>query len=101
MHIIFFNFQKLFSFLSNAPYITKLKFHEIKDIVKSALKNETYQKNLFFFIISANLGILLFVLYISLLLKMINGFSWPAKIMASPFKTNHIVQVNRGTFVTY
>ena len=34
-------------------------------------------------------GILLFVLeymYISLLLKMINGFSWPGKIMASPFK---------------
>ena len=33
--------------------------------------------------------ILLFVLkymYISLLLKMINGFSWPAKIMVSPFK---------------
>ena len=34
------------------------------------------------------MGILLFVLeymYISLLLKMINGFSWPGKIMASPF----------------
>ena len=33
--------------------------------------------------------ILLFVMkyrYISLLLKMINGLSWPAKIMASPFK---------------
>ena len=37
------------------------------------------------------MGILLFVLkymYVSLLLKMINGFSWPAKIMASPFKSN-------------
>ena len=36
------------------------------------------------------MGILLFVLkniYISLLLKMINGFSRPAKIMVSPFKT--------------
>ena len=35
------------------------------------------------------MGILLFVLkytYIFLLLKMINGFSWLAKIMASPFK---------------
>ena len=35
------------------------------------------------------MGILLFVLkymYISLLLKMINGFFWPAKIMVSPFK---------------
>ena len=35
------------------------------------------------------MGILLFVLeymYISLLLKMINGFFWPGKIMASPFK---------------
>ena len=37
--------------------------------------------------------ILLFVLkymYISLLLKMINGFSWPAKIMVSPFNTNEL-----------
>ena len=36
------------------------------------------------------MGIFLFVLkyiHISLFLKMINGFSWPAKIMASPFKT--------------
>ena len=34
-------------------------------------------------------GILLFILkyiYISLHLKMINEFSWPAKIMASPLK---------------
>ena len=32
------------------------------------------------------MGILLFVLkYISLILKMINGFSWSAKIIASPF----------------
>ena len=34
------------------------------------------------------MGILLLDLkymYISLLLKMINGFSWPAKIMVSPF----------------
>ena len=39
------------------------------------------------------MGILLFLLkymYISLLLKMIYGFSWPAKIMASPF--NHFVE---------
>ena len=37
---------------------------------------------------SKSMGILLFVLkcmFISLLLKMINGFSWSAKIMASPF----------------
>ena len=36
------------------------------------------------------MGILIFVLkymYISLLLKMINGFSWPTKIMVSPFKS--------------
>ena len=36
------------------------------------------------------MGILLFVLkymFISLLLKMINGFSWSANIMASPFKS--------------
>ena len=34
------------------------------------------------------MGILLFdlkIMFISLLLKMINVFSWPAKIMASPF----------------
>ena len=37
------------------------------------------------------MGILLFVLkymFISLLLEMINGFSWSANIMASPFKSN-------------
>ena len=40
------------------------------------------------------MGIFLFVLkcmYISLLLKMINGFSWPAKTMASPFKFGGIL----------
>ena len=40
------------------------------------------------------MGILLFVLkymYISLLLKMINGFSWPAKIMASPFNAKLLI----------
>ena len=39
------------------------------------------------------MGILLFVLkymYISLLVKMINGFSWLAKIMASSFKKDTI-----------
>ena len=39
------------------------------------------------------MGILLFVLkymYISLLLKMINGVSWPAKIMVSPFKVGNV-----------
>ena len=38
------------------------------------------------------MAILIFVLkymYISLLLKMINGFSWPAKIMASPFNVGN------------
>ena len=42
------------------------------------------------------MGILLFVykyMYISLLLKMINGFSWPAKLMASPFNIT-ITEVN-------
>ena len=41
------------------------------------------------------MGILLFVLknlYISLLLKMINGFSRPAKIMVSPFKTKRNIE---------
>ena len=49
------------------------------------------------------MGILLFVLkhmYISLLLKMINGFSWPAKIMVSPFKKEEqaIASVALGKF---
>ena len=38
------------------------------------------------------MGILLFILkyiFISLLLKMINGFSWLANIMASPFNNPH------------
>ena len=40
------------------------------------------------------MGILLFVLeymYMSLLLKMINGFSWPGKIMASPSKLSFML----------
>ena len=44
------------------------------------------------------MGILLFALkymYISLLLKMINGFSWPAKIMASLFKYQYIGENNK------
>ena len=48
-------------------------------------KNPVFLQNF-----SKFMGILLFVLkymYIFLLLKIINGFSWPTKIMASPF--NH------------
>ena len=47
------------------------------------------------------MGILLFVLkymYIVLLLKIINRFSWPAKIMASPFKVvcSHYILIPRA-----
>ena len=45
------------------------------------------------------MGILLFVLkymYISLLLKIINGFSRPAKIMASPFKAEDFTSLLPG-----
>ena len=53
------------------------------------------------------MGILLFLLkymYISLLLKMIYGFSWPAKIMVSPFKLYgvrrvHIPEISFCNFV--
>ena len=48
------------------------------------------------------MGILIFVLkymYISLLLKMINGFSWPAKIMVSPFKVNFLSLLENEHFI--
>ena len=44
-------------------------------------------------------GILLFVLeymYISLLLKIINGVSWPGKIMASPFNLSKSEAIHIG-----
>ena len=50
------------------------------------------KNHVFLHYFSKFMGILIFVLkymYISLLLKMINGFSWPAKIMVSPFKPYH------------
>ena len=34
VYIVFFNSQKSFSFLSNAPHIIKLKFQEIKNTVR-------------------------------------------------------------------
>ena len=46
------------------------------------------------------MGILLFVLkymFIYLLLKMINGFSWPARIMASPFNLSRIFEKQWST----
>ena len=89
VYIKFFNSQKSFSFLSSAPHLIKLKFLEIKNTVRvpSGIKLTKNPVLLHYF--SKFLGILLFVLeytYISLLLKMINGFSLPGKIMASPFK---------------
>ena len=50
------------------------------------------------------MGILLFILeymYIFLLLKMINGFSWPAKIMASPFNIRKSVSTRQWNTVEY
>ena len=40
-------------------------------------------------------------MYISLLLKMINGFSWPGKIMASPFKGYCTPNLELACFVCY
>ena len=91
VNIIFFNSQKSFSFLSNAPYIIKLKFQEIKNTVRVPSRMKITKNSVFLHYFSKFMGIFLFVLkykYISLLLKMINGFSWPAKIMASPFKAH-------------
>ena len=48
------------------------------------------------------MGILLFILKyidISLLLKMKNGFSWPAKIMASPFNVNTLLWTSLTAFM--
>ena len=39
------------------------------------------------------------IMYISLLLKMIKGFSWPAKIMASPFNENMSGYGNQLTII--
>ena len=86
----FFNFQKSFSFLSNAPHIIKQKFEEIENTVRVPSRMKLTENLVFLHYFSKFMGILFFVLnymYISLLLKMINGFSWPSKIMASPFKT--------------
>ena len=57
----------------------------------------------FFHYFSKFMGILLFVLkymYTSLLLKMINGFSWPARIMVSPFK-GALDKYNIYLFISY
>ena len=88
-YIKFFNSWKSFSFLSNAPRILKLKFYEIKNTVRVPSRMQLNKNPVFLHYFSKFMGILIFVLkymYISLLLKMINGFSWPAKIMVSPFK---------------
>ena len=89
VYIIFFNSQKSFSFLSNAPHIIKLKSYEIKNTVRVPSRMQLTKNPVFLHYYSKFMGILLFVLkymYFSFLLNMINGFSWPTKIMASPFK---------------
>ena len=92
-YVKFFYSQKSFSFLSNAPHIIKLKFQEIKNTVRVPSRMKLAKNPVFLHYFSKFMEIL-FVLkymYISFLLKMINGFSWPAKIMASPFKYHHLL----------
>ena len=103
-NIKFFNSQKSFSFLPNAPHIIKLKFYEIKNTVRVPSRMNLTKNPIFLHYFSKFMGILLFVLkymYNSLLLKMINGFSWPAKIISSPFNKSHyfltmLVLINGG-----
>ena len=78
VYIIFSNSQKSFSFLSNVPHIIKLKFKEIKNTVRVPSRMKLTKNHIFLHYFSKFMGILLFVLkymYISLLLKMIYGFS--------------------------
>ena len=103
VHVIFFNSQKSFSFLSNAPHIIKLKFSEMKNTARVPSRMRLTKNPVFLHYFSKFMGILLFLkyMYISLLLKMINGFSRPAKIMTSPFNNlslktpNYIKQLKK------
>ena len=58
---------------------------------------------MFFFIITAHLWEFCYLfwnnMYISLLLKMTSGFSWPAKIMASPFNQRKFLLGYRRPFM--
>ena len=74
---IFSIFRNYFSFLLDAPHIIKPKFQEIKNTVRVPSRMRLIPKPLFSSLFQQIYGILLFVLkYVSLLLKMINGFSW-------------------------
>ena len=76
--IFFFNSKIIFLFISNASHIIKLKFGEIKNTVRVFLKIKLAKYPVFLHNHSKFAGILLFVwkyINISLLLKMINGFS--------------------------
>ena len=94
-YIKFHNSQKWFSFLSNAPHILELKFRKLKTLLECLYSRMKLTKNpVFLHYFSKFMEILIFVLkciYISFLLKMINGFSWPAKIMVSPFNLGVIL----------
>ena len=99
-YIKFFNSQKSFSFLSNALRIIKQKHLEIENTVRVPSRMKLTKNLVFLHYFSKLTGILFFVLnymYISLLLKMINGFSWPSKIMASPFnwRLHHELRMQR------
>ena len=95
-YIKFSNSQKSFSFLSNAPHILKLKFWEIKNTVRVPSTMKLTKNLVFLHYFSKFMGILIFVLkymYISLLLKMINGFpdqkkSWSVPLIMIQFYQN-------------
>ena len=101
VNIIFFNSQKSF-FFPNVPHIIKLKFKGIKNTVRVPSRMKITKNLVFLHYFSKFVGIFLFVLnmYISSLLKMINGFSWPAKIMASPFKIRTLCPAT-ATYLIY
>ena len=89
MYILFYSvLRNHVSFLSTAPQVIKLPIYKIKNTVRVSSRMKLAKNSVFLYNFSKFTGILLFVLEyinISLLLKMINGFSWWAKIMASPF----------------
>ena len=86
---IFFQFSEIIFFSFKCTIHNKTKILEFKNNVRVPSRMKLTKNPVFLNYFCKFTGILLFVLkymYISLLLKMINGFSWPAKIMASPFK---------------
>ena len=89
VYIKFFNSQKSFSFLSNAPLIIKLKFWEIKNTVRMLSRMKLTTNPVFLQYFSKFMGILLFVFKNNVYFLASEDDKWvflSSKIMVSPFK---------------